>query len=258
MTRCFSIITYITYISCPKPTLSYFSKELFIFFKDFIYLFDRERSQVGREAGRGRGGSRLPTIKCVVLGDGAVGKTRLLISYTTNRFPSEYQPTPSGSDAVTVMTGGRPDTLGLRNTAGQEDSDRLGPLSYPQTDGYPVCFSGVSPSSFENGRKSGLLSCLLGPKLTSTTEKLAKNKQKPVTAGAAEKSAGGLKAVEYVVCSALTQKSQKNVPDKAILAALGPLEPRKSRSRVLQGTALQSLSYYVFLSRINCIEFIKN
>ena len=32
----------------------------FFFFKDFIYLFDREKSQVGREAGRERGGSRLP------------------------------------------------------------------------------------------------------------------------------------------------------------------------------------------------------
>jgi GTPase SAR1 family protein len=34
--------------------------------------------------------------------------------------------------------------------SGQEDYDRLRPLSYPQTDVFLVCFSVVSPSSFEN------------------------------------------------------------------------------------------------------------
>jgi hypothetical protein len=35
-------------------------------------------------------------------------------------------------------------------SAGQEDYDRLRPLSYPQTDVFLVCFSVTSPASFEN------------------------------------------------------------------------------------------------------------
>ena len=46
-------------------------------------------------------------------------------------------------------------------STGQEDYDRLRPLSYPQTDVFLVCFSVVSPSSFENVKEKVGLAVLV-------------------------------------------------------------------------------------------------
>jgi len=67
----------------------------------------------------------------------------------------------------------------------------------------------------------------------ATIEKLAKNKQKPLTQEMGEKLAKELRAVKFVECSALTQKGLKNVFDEAILAALEPPEPTKRRKCTL-------------------------
>lgn len=184
----------------------------------------------------------MQTIKCVVVGDGAVGKTCLLISYTTNKFPSEYVPTVFDNYAVTVMIGEDPYTLGLFDTAGQEDYDRLRPLSYPQTDVFLVCFSVTSPASFENVKEKwfpevhhhcpGVPCLIVGTQVDlrddhAVIDKLARSKQRPVPFEGGERLARELGAVKYVECSALTQKGLKNVFDEAIVAALEPPVIRK-------------------------------
>ncbi|KAI6011580.1 P-loop containing nucleoside triphosphate hydrolase protein [Pisolithus marmoratus] len=183
------------------------------------------------------------TIKCVVVGDGAIGKTSLLISYATNKFPSEYVPTVFDSYAVTIMIDEEPYTLGLFDTAGQEDYDRLRPLSYPQADVFLVCFSVTSPASLENVKEKWFpevhrcrpdVPCLIVGTQTDlrdnqmVTEKLGRKNQRPVSTEAGERLARELGAVKYVECSALTQRGLKNVFDEAILAALQPPAAKKT------------------------------
>ncbi|ORX80490.1 cell division control protein [Anaeromyces robustus] len=187
----------------------------------------------------------MQTIKCVVVGDGAVGKTCLLISYTTNVFPTDYVPTVFDNYAVTVMIADEPYTLGLFDTAGQEDYDRLRPLSYPQTDVFLICFSVVSPTSFVNVREKwfpeirhhcpGVPCLLVGTQIdrlseTSTINSLAKNHEKPISAEQGQRLAKEMKAVKYVQCSARTQEGLKNVFDEAIIAALSPGENDKKKN----------------------------
>ncbi|EGG20160.1 Rho GTPase [Cavenderia fasciculata] len=88
-------------------------------------------------------------VKLVVVGDGAVGKTCLLISYAQNEFPTEYVPTVFENYTASRKRGEEDIKIHLWDTAGQEEYDRLRPLSYPGADVVLLCFSTISQASYE-------------------------------------------------------------------------------------------------------------
>jgi len=88
-------------------------------------------------------------IKLVVVGDGAVGKTSLLISYATKKFPTDYVPTVFENYTAQMKYESESILLHLWDTAGQEDYDRLRPLSYPGADVVLLCFSTVTRGSYD-------------------------------------------------------------------------------------------------------------
>ena len=184
----------------------------------------------------------MQNVKCVVVGDGAVGKTCLLISYTTNTFPGEYIPTVFDNYSANTLINGNPIQLGLWDTAGQEDYDRLRPLSYPQTDCFIICYSVVDEVSLENVKHKwhdeikyhapGVPIILVGTKKDLRNDadycaKMAAKGKKPLSKEDGEVVAKHIGAQCHLECSALTQEGLKTVFDKSIEEVLKSQSERK-------------------------------
>eukprot|EP01027_Heterolobosea_sp_BB2_P006787 GEZU01010199.1.p1 GENE.GEZU01010199.1~~GEZU01010199.1.p1 ORF type:complete len:195 (+),score=48.85 GEZU01010199.1:306-890(+) len=184
----------------------------------------------------------MDSIKCVVVGDGAVGKTCMLISYAQNTFPEDYVPTVFDNYNANVMVEGRTVGLGLWDTAGQEDYDKLRPLSYPETHIFIVAFSVVNPSSYENVKSKwwpelqehapNVPMLLVGTKTDLREDpefckKLAAKSLHPITQAQGEALYKEIKAIGYRECSARTQVGLKEVFDEAVRAVLFPKVEKK-------------------------------
>eukprot|EP00118_Oscarella_pearsei_P025131 m.307578 g.307578 ORF g.307578 m.307578 type:complete len:196 (+) comp42485_c0_seq1:170-757(+) len=188
------------------------------------------------------------SVKCVVVGDGAVGKTCMLISYTTNKFPEEYVPTVFDNYSANVTVNGEVVSIGLWDTAGQDDYDRIRPLSYPMTDVFLMCFSIPEPSSFENVYTKWYPELLHHapdvPRLLVATKldlrdnpdiqaQLKKRSEHITTEQEGRLMAKKIGAAKYMECSAMTSQGLKSVFDEAIHTALFPDPVKKERKCVL-------------------------
>jgi len=179
----------------------------------------------------------MQSIKLCAVGDGTVGKTCLLISYTTNCFPQDYNPTVFDNYSTNVMYKGAAVHMTLWDTAGQDDYKDMRPLSYPDTNVFLICFAINSTTSFMNIEtkwypeiKDNCPSVpwiLVGNK--ADTRKDAKQTVSKADAEALAKKLGG---VCYMECSALTQEGLQAIFDKAVEVAMKQTKPDARKKKV--------------------------
>jgi len=165
-------------------------------------------------------------VKCVVVGDGAVGKTCMLISYTENSFPEGYVPTVFDNYEAQVLVEDTEVTFSLWDTAGQEGYQRIRVLSYPKTDLFLVCFSVANRHSFENVSDTWMRELkhhcphtpiiLVGTKIDLRKSGGEKMNTDYVSASDGRKLAETLNAICYMECSAKTREGLKAVFDRAL------------------------------------------
>ncbi|CAN6821204.1 unnamed protein product [Brassica oleracea] len=171
-------------------------------------------------------------IKCATVGDDAIGKTCLLISYTSNTFPTDYVPTVFDIISANVIVDGNSINLGVWDTAGklynfetfllfsrQADYNRLRRLNYHLPDVFLLAFSLVNKASFENVAKKwvpelrhyapGVPIFLVGTKLDLRDDKeylLEHPGAVPISTSHGVELMKLVGAFAYIECSAKTQQ----------------------------------------------------
>ncbi|KXS14737.1 GTP-binding protein rho5 [Gonapodya prolifera JEL478] len=188
--------------------------------------------------------------KLVIVGDGACGKTCLLIRFSQGKFPEVYVPTVFENYVADVHVDGKHVELALWDTAGQEDYDRLRPLSYPDSHVILICYAVDSPDSLDNVKEkwisevlhfcAGLPFLLIGLKRDlrndpRVIDELRKTHQRPVDYEEGEDVARKIGASRYLECSAKSGEGVTEVFEHATRAALASKPTNKRQSTKKDG-----------------------
>lgn len=185
--------------------------------------------------------------KLVIVGDGACGKTCLLIVFSKDQFPDVYVPTVFENYVADIEVDGKQVELALWDTAGQEDYDRLRPLSYPDTDVVLMCFSIDSPDSLTNIQEKwtpevrhfcpNVPIILVGNKKDIRAEAEAcsdsRNRIETVKSDMGKTMAEQIGAYAYLECSAKTKEGVRDVFETATRAALATKPKNKGKCDLL-------------------------
>lgn len=99
------------------------------------------------------GGSRSYTFKVVLLGEGCVGKTSILLRYVENKFHDKHVSTLQASFLNQKLNiDGKRVTLSIWDTAGQERFHALGPIYYRDSNGAVLVYDITDEDSFQKAK----------------------------------------------------------------------------------------------------------
>ncbi|XP_044294173.1 rho-related GTP-binding protein RhoD [Varanus komodoensis] len=184
----------------------------------------------------------IPEIKVVTVGDGGCGKTSLLMVFAKGEFPKVYVPTVFEKYSAPFQFGDKQVHINLWDTAGQDDYDRLRPLSYSGTHVVIMCYDVTNPSSFDNILIKwhpevnhfcrGIPILLVGCKTDLRKDKIQLRKLhhdnlEPITYQEGEALAQRLHAVAYLECSARLHENIVDIFTEASKAALSTLKKQR-------------------------------
>ncbi|XP_023362285.1 rho-related GTP-binding protein RhoD isoform X1 [Sarcophilus harrisii] len=173
----------------------------------------------------------------------------------TGRDPGEqnYVPTVFERYSLVLQLDGKPVNLSLWDTAGQEDYDRLRPLSYADAQVVLMCYDVMSPNSFDNILSKwypevthfcpGVPIILVGCKTDLRKDKvllkkLRQDRQEPVTYQKGQSMAKLVRAVAYLECSAWLQDNVPSIFHEAAVAALNNRKHHRKLKTTCKGCVL--------------------
>lgn len=104
----------------------------------------------GAGGGASQNGGRSYSFKMVLLGEGCVGKTSLILRYVENKFNDRHHTTQQASFLTKkINIGGKRVKLAIWDTAGQEKFHALGPIYYRDSNGAILVYDITDENSFQ-------------------------------------------------------------------------------------------------------------
>lgn len=179
----------------------------------------------------------LDSVKCVLVGDSAVGKTSLLVRFTSETFPDDYRPTVYENTGVDVFMDGVQISLGLWDTSGSDAFRGIRPLSYQQADVVLMCYSVANHNSFLNLRSkwiSEIRSHLPRvPVLVVATQTDQRDtgpyRSSCISPMEGKRLAQDVRAKGYLECSALSNRGVQQVFEYAVRTAVNQAKRQNRR-----------------------------